>query len=186
MSSDGQGGSASSQWQLRHREVGWEGNLRQNPASRDTDRCGTWSEGCPHPGRELVTVLFRTNLYRHWCQPTAAMSISVGRRVRMTVRSIVAPPQALAVGVDMHAHSHLYAVLPAKTNRLIDTKALPPSSVGINRAIAGAPRRTVASENQRSWLLGSPGRAPAGAQAIVQPAAGWRRSRGLGGLGACT
>lgn len=62
----------------------------------------------------------------------------------MTVRSIVAPPHALAVGVDMHAHSHLYAVLPAKTTRLIDTKAIPTSSAGINRAIAGAPRRTVA------------------------------------------
>lgn len=62
----------------------------------------------------------------------------------MTVRSIIVPPHALAVGVDMHAHSHLFAVLPAKTGRLIDTKGIPTGSAGINRAIAGALRRTVA------------------------------------------
>src|SRR5690625_5011490 len=37
-SSRGEGGLTLSQWQLRHREVGWEGSRRRSSAPRNTNR----------------------------------------------------------------------------------------------------------------------------------------------------
>ena len=56
--------------------------------------------------------------------------------------TIVAHSRPFVVGVDTHAKNHVYAIISAGTGELLQTRAFPTTSAGINRAIAWVARRT--------------------------------------------
>lgn len=70
----------------------------------------------------------------------------------MTVMSIVAHSHPFVVGVDTHARNHVYAIIPANTVALLETRECPTTAAGINRAMAWVARRTDADADTL-WVI---------------------------------
>ncbi|WP_449374605.1 IS110 family transposase [Arthrobacter psychrolactophilus] len=70
----------------------------------------------------------------------------------MTILTIVAHFHSFVVGVDTHAHNHVFAILDATNGALLDSRSFPTTVAGINRSITWVAHRTKADADTL-WVI---------------------------------